>query len=701
MKKKFWGILLTMFFSLIFLFIFYKPVLLSPNSYMFCTSGDGIKNYYTYAYHIVYDTSYVHFQGMNYPYGELHVFTDGNPALSNSLKVIYQLFPGIKEYLIGIYNLWLLLGFVITAGFLYLIIYYFTGNIWWSVLGGTAVMILSPQWIRIDGHFALAMALVLPASWYFLLRKLENNNFVYTFCIFLVQLTALFTHPYLSIISAMFLSFILLFETRKRKNIYQNLQTWLIGVLLPIIIYLTYIKFFDTHPNRPSVPWGFFQYKATFDSIFLVKSPLNFISYFFPPKNVASWEGVVYVGIIGILFIITLPLVLLKKYRNLLPKHLWIALIAASITLAYSMTFPFNLFPPETLKKIPFIAQFRSVGRFAWAFYYVIGISAFVFFYNLSRKLPIKLSQIIPVIFFSAYFIESLYTHNSLSKAITNSPNYFQVLPEELSDIKKINPKNYQAVLPLPFFHIGAKLSRPPQKDINKLSFITSFHTGLPMFAIESSRISFDETYKLLQMLSSPKYPKKIAEDMQCKKTILILSKGKEFYNEFEEYYYNQANSLAKNLKKLDCNILIKQDTSFKESPKDTVLFLTFDEKETPIKFQGKGAYYTKPAVWNIIHAFQPGELPPGKYVISLWMYIPDLKHSSKYTENVVLETNKWEYISLPEIDIFEKKWVRMSRTFEIPQNFKGKVTIFIWKEDTLKKQVILDNFLIYKKHYK
>ena len=36
----------------VFLSIFYGKVIMSPNSYLFNLTGDGIKNYYTYAYFI-------------------------------------------------------------------------------------------------------------------------------------------------------------------------------------------------------------------------------------------------------------------------------------------------------------------------------------------------------------------------------------------------------------------------------------------------------------------------------------------------------------------------------------------------------------------------------------------------------------------------------------------------------------------------
>ena len=71
---------LSFVLSVLLLSLFYPAELSQPNSYYFSNSGDGQKNYYTFAYHQQYDSSFSHFGGMAYPYGEHIVFTDG-PSL--------------------------------------------------------------------------------------------------------------------------------------------------------------------------------------------------------------------------------------------------------------------------------------------------------------------------------------------------------------------------------------------------------------------------------------------------------------------------------------------------------------------------------------------------------------------------------------------------------------------------------------------
>ena len=64
------------------LFYFYKEVIQHPGNYLFGGGGDAVKNYFTFAWHVKYDESWLHFAGSNYPYGEHVCYTDGHPIVS-------------------------------------------------------------------------------------------------------------------------------------------------------------------------------------------------------------------------------------------------------------------------------------------------------------------------------------------------------------------------------------------------------------------------------------------------------------------------------------------------------------------------------------------------------------------------------------------------------------------------------------------
>ncbi|RMG79706.1 MAG: hypothetical protein D6707_07650, partial [Bacteroidetes bacterium] len=217
--------------SAAFLLLFYFDILQAPNDYLFADSGDGIKNYYTYAYHIKNDSSYVYFEGMNYPYGELHVFTDGNPFLANFVKILQEFFPQISRYSIGIYNSFMLWSFCVAAIFLYLILFEFMRDVVWSVAGALAIMVLSPQIMRAGGHFSLVTFFTFPITYYLNIAENLKNPFKHI-GLFITTICWFFIHPYLGMISALFiLLYALIFMLAYRKKSYWHFV--ISGFVLP------------------------------------------------------------------------------------------------------------------------------------------------------------------------------------------------------------------------------------------------------------------------------------------------------------------------------------------------------------------------------------------------------------------------------------------------------------------------------------
>ncbi len=87
LKKESIKYIIAMIVIWIALLFAYKPVLVSPQKFL-AAGGDGMKNYYTYMYHVRYDTTYWGFEGMNHPFGENILFTDNQPLFANAIKLI-------------------------------------------------------------------------------------------------------------------------------------------------------------------------------------------------------------------------------------------------------------------------------------------------------------------------------------------------------------------------------------------------------------------------------------------------------------------------------------------------------------------------------------------------------------------------------------------------------------------------------------
>ena len=121
----FTGSLFTLALSVLVLYILFGELLSSPNSVYFAEGGDGLQSYYGTMYHISHDTSYARSGGMNYPYGEMVLFTGNQPVIANTIKFISDNIIDISAYTIGILNILMLSSIVVAALFIFLIFRHF------------------------------------------------------------------------------------------------------------------------------------------------------------------------------------------------------------------------------------------------------------------------------------------------------------------------------------------------------------------------------------------------------------------------------------------------------------------------------------------------------------------------------------------------------------------------------------------------
>jgi len=201
---------------------FYGNILQSPNDYMFASTGDGIKNYFTYSYHIAHNQSATNFEGMNYPYGESYLYTDCHPVLASVFKFLAPTFPFFATHSVGILNVLMLLSFFLSFIAVYALLNQFKLNRWLSVLFSITIVMLAPQLFRLEGHLALSYSLAIPLSWYLMIRCLKTKSKRLLFVLLINNVFWLFIHAYLGVIVLFFLLSIvlihLLFEKEKSSR---------------------------------------------------------------------------------------------------------------------------------------------------------------------------------------------------------------------------------------------------------------------------------------------------------------------------------------------------------------------------------------------------------------------------------------------------------------------------------------------------
>ncbi len=617
-----WIFLLTGTFLIVYLSI--PELLLSPNDFLLVSEGDGLKSYYVFDYQLNYQTSFNHFAGLNYPYGDSYLYTDGFPALQSLMQIL----PFLEYYHVGIIHLTLVLGFFLTTIFLYLILNFYTKSPWISIIGALCIFALQPQFIRLFGHLSLAYSCVIPMGWYFLIRFIhDKNKLKWSFLLFFTNTLWFFTHGYLGLMLTLFLGLVVIFHFKLWKNLRYFIQIMaFLGV--PLLLFFLISKWSNSVQDRTSEPFGFFEYQAQWKSVFLpsegfihdqIEKCISFTQ--------VNWEGFAYIGLTSlfsllILLFFSISSFLRQKELTILPKELWFFLISGIVLLIYSFGIPFNQFP-SLLDVFGPLKQFRAIGRFAWPFYFVCGIISFIsmhwFYINASTKFRKQIALSFILLGSATYFWEAseiLFKKRNFSKNAFLIENLSADQREMIEFIQK-NKKKYQCILPLPWFHVGSELyGKEPNVKTMGNTLIASAHSGLPLYSCMMGRTSFSQSYDFFRSLGS-NFQGKSKSALINEKDFLIWYDYQPLYAEDEQELLDASKLVFKNKmgelrsissakiferKKLDITAIVDAQNQNQAD----FLFENYDSKNKRLS--------AKTSNFNTIAHFESGKLKPNQW---------------------------------------------------------------------------------------
>jgi len=490
-------------------------------------SGDGFKNYFAFAWQYKNEDG-LFFRGMQYPYGDLLAYADGQPLIS-------LLFVGLKKIGVDLSGCELfivqglpILGIAIGFFFLHKIIRHYNIPVGWSIITVIACTILSPQIFRFNAHFGLAYIFCFSSIWYLYIKyqcqEIKPIAYYLLTCILLFAYAYL--HPYHLLIGSVFLLAVFTIELLHKKI------NWviLVSAVTPLVLFLVVNNYIDPYIDRPKNPYGAWQYKTEFSD--LVPFYGWYKELFIEKISVRTTlnEGYGYLGILTFLF----PFILILKKstkpigsetNNRFPtKALW----ASILVLAFAMGIHLLLTNHQILDWISSLRQFRALGRFVWPFYYVGFISLSIFAYRTISRLSNKYIST-----FFLTFIASMWAYDGLNytqqfrKGIQkySAPNQLQNNNDIADAIgQSINVDDYQAILALPVSTEGAEKFLPKDNWFTKTqSMPFAYQSGLPIIGAYMSRTSLSRILKQHQISSSQYVKKDIIDDLPNAKKILTL----------------------------------------------------------------------------------------------------------------------------------------------------------------------------------
>jgi hypothetical protein len=293
-----------------------------------------------------------------------------------------------------------------------------------------------------------------------------------------------------------------------------------------------------------------------------------------------------------------------------------------------SFGFPFNG-NPNWLEFVPFLKQFRALGRFSWPFYYVAGIFGIVLLSQLYLRLSRKNKS---NSYFTAAFISILIglqiveAWNLLYIPPSFSSNLFQLKnlnkeQKQLIQFSKKGMAKYQAILPMPWFHVGSEtFGKVATNETSKHTFLISAHTGIPINAVMMGRTSRKQTLRYFQFFNL-----KETNLLKVDHSLLLvhpLENG--LYAEDEQLLYDESKAYFKN-GLVELQILEKQNSIWK----DPFLYkvVAKDEFEDNKRWGSKvknGRFHGLIENYNTILTLDSTQIEPNQWYDLSYDYYPD-----------------------------------------------------------------------------
>lgn len=640
--------------------------------------GDAIKNYFTYLHHSLYGDGF-EFTGMNYPYGENVIYADGQPLLSIPLQYLHGVFHFPLETALAVMHLSIAAGFVLCIIYLYRILIHYKVHPALSIVFAAFITLLSPQFNRIFAHFGLSYMCVIPMLFYWSVQYYERARSYHAILIGISGIAASFLHPYFAAVYLLWIGFysigyLLFFKSSARIKLKHLLP--LVISLIAIFSCIKGVMFFTDHlKDRPTYPWGTFTALTTSRDIYTsIYSPIwmylknHSLIYYVSNYN----EGFTYIGLAaaGILLASVIFFVtrfFYKKNDTILltpvpfPRTM---LFIAFASLCLGMGIPFIWNMEWLLDYISILRQFRTLGRFSLIFYYIATIysviAAYTWYQRLvhsNKKMLGYLAVILPLLLWG--FEARSYLKFSKERTQTALYNYRymdgwdddKTWKEVLAD-KQYNPTDFQAMLLLPFMHVGSE--KLWVNDANSwlltLGAKASFKLNLPIVDVNMSRSSWSQTFGQVRIAAGPFADKPLLRDIKSNKPFLILWFGQKPLDPDSKYLLEASEFIADYSQ---CHVYACFPNRLKTNDKrfrDSVNFIAAKMTKADTCINAEGSY----AIAHFDHTksnaafFGNGGLQAikGETAILYTTLVPQHKDSAVYEFSAWVKVNDYDYCS-------------------------------------------------------
>lgn len=536
-----WGVFIIMILAGGLIFLRYEELFLQfGEPTVIDSQRDGLKTYTNTVWHARHGKNARDFEGMNYPYKEHIVAATELPGLAILLQWLNPYFPRLLDNIYGITHLLLMLCLWLCPIILYLIFKELSLPNWYAIIVAIGITFLAPQNLRLSAHYGLAPLFVITAILHGLLLLEKRPSYKASIYLISTIFIASLLHFYFFAICILSIGLYFMFTFFRNFNIKwfrQMLPYYAAAILVPTSFFVKWVIIDDPISDRSPQPWGFLVYRSKLEGIFTFKElPFwKWINDQIIEIEKVEFEGWAYIGLVATLFLVgsTVAWGVARFKKPVLrgvsdtDRQYFYPLLGMGIVLAI-----FACSQPFATKGLEFLLdyagplrQFRSTGRFAWVFYFVINIIAFTGIYKIINQFSNNILKhtilwlALTLLSYEAYtFSGNKYMFQALKHIPELDPG------SRFTDIPGIDYKRYQAILPIPYFNVGSNnFGVGATGNTVQLSCILSMQTGLPMTGAMLTRSSRQQSFNQLQLVGQAYHHPNILSQYPNKKPLLLL----------------------------------------------------------------------------------------------------------------------------------------------------------------------------------
>lgn len=492
------------------------------------TGGDGGKNQFAFLDYVLRGNGLMTY-GMNYPYGEHITFTDNQPPIAILVKFIHDYIIDIENNVLAIHNFWVLFQIPLGAICFYFLLRNVLEQPLFALMGALLIVYLSPQLVRLHTHFSLGYMFVYGAAFNCLWLILVRNKEKYAaLALFFIAFIGGFSHLY-NFIGVLLFAGAILFLALLNKRLHWKQFLYIsvpLGLAGIFIIYL--VQGLDPFLMRPQTAEGLFHFSATFEGTIYpyFGQEAHWFHTMLPGIYEPNWEGRNFVGFValGLNMLFFIFYFKNKTFRRNQVKTLLLFWIAAFLVWLYACEVFFAPFDKSFILSLPYISQFRSIGRFAVVFYYIVGTTGIFMLAHLwtIKKNGLKVIVALLVILWGteSYFNQA---GIKLNKQITMedalySSNYFNM--DSVLNSYNRDISDYQCAIILPISTSCNFGSEVGQKTIH-LGSRLRMETGLPLINSVYTRGDITHGIGVAQLLSTYPSEKRLLKNLNNKKLLI------------------------------------------------------------------------------------------------------------------------------------------------------------------------------------